>query len=182
MRTTFTWRRAFDGVLSYNSSGIAQAQQATTPKPRALTVIGNVVRKNGFFALGRGIIPTMFRQGKFTAGYIGLMPYLTAHFREKIDNPLIADLFSASVCGLIVGPATAPWNTLRFERQKNFEKSDPVASYSSIIRKAFTPQSGLDLMKGWRPRTLMSACSMFLLHKGKEIYDDVSSEHISLDR
>jgi len=164
------------GMVGALPEGIAQAQQLSTPKPGALSVVRSVVRENGFFALTRGIGPTMPRQATFTLGYMGLMPYFTAHVREKIDNPLIADLFSASICGLIVGPATAPWNTLRFERQKNFEKTGPASSYSSIVREAFAPTSKVNLMAGWRPRTLMSACSMFLLHKGKELYDQASSE------
>lgn len=168
------------GSVGALPEGIAQAQQLSTPKPRALAVAKGVVQNNGLSALGRGILPTMIRQGKFTVGYMGLMPYVTSRMRTKINNPHLADAASAAIAGLMIGPATAPWNAFRFERQKNFNKAGPAPSYSSILSRAVTPDSGLDLMKAWKPRTLMTACSMFLLHKGKEVYDKASSENVSL--
>lgn len=170
------------GMLGALPEGVAQAQQLNTPKPGALSVVRNIVSHNGFFALGRGVMPTMVRQGIFTVGYMGLMPYLSASLHERIKSPFVADLFSASLSGLVIGPVTAPWNMLRFERQKNFEQPGSAQSYSSIIRKAFDPRSPLSLMTGWKPRTLMSACSMLILHKGKEVYDHAFSERIIVNK
>ena len=162
------------GVVGALPEGIAQAQQLSEPKPRASTVVRNIIRYNGFFALTRGVTPTMIRQGTFTLGYMGLMPLFSNKIREIIINPLLSDLFSAIVCGWIIGIATAPWNTLRFERQKNFAQQGAAQSYGQLMKRFFGPNADLNILRGWKPRVIMSGCSMFLLYKGKALYDEVA--------
>lgn len=168
------------GIVGALPEGIAQAQQLSTPKPRATHVVRNIIQHNGFFALTRGIQPTMIRQGIFTFGYMGLMPEFSTCIRKKISNPLIADLFSALVCGALVGVATAPFNTLRFKRQENFDKYGKAPSCSQLIKQSFDPlidsTKRLNLMRGWKPRVVMSSASMFLLHEGRKIYDTLASD------
>lgn len=153
-------------VAGVASEAIAQAQQLTTPKPQAFNILRGAVQHHGFFALNRGSLPTMVRQGLFTAGYLGLMPLFSTRAREITGEKLIADLFSALVCALIIGPMTTPLNRLRFERQKNFHQAHSSLPYQQIIK-----QTKSQIMTGWKPRTLMSFCSMFILHQTREIYD-----------
>jgi hypothetical protein len=156
------------GIIGSIPEAVAQAQQLNTPKLRASQLIKEVINNNGFFALSRGMPAMMIRQGIFTAGFVGLMPIFAQEIRKVIGNNLVADLFSACVCGLIVGPLTAPWNKLRFEKQKDFHIQGSAPSYFEIIKQSGSKK----LMSGWQPRTLMSVCSMFLLHKGREIFDE----------
>lgn len=159
------------GAVGALPEGVAQTLQLHQIKPRAITVIHNVIRHNGFFALGRGTLPVMCRQAQFSIGFMGWMPFFSSYFRNKTDEILFADLLAAIVCGIIIGPLTAPWNTLRFERQKYFDRPGAAQSYSSIFRQALTPGSNVKLTNGYKPRIIMSTSSMFILHKGKEIYD-----------
>lgn len=161
------------GIVGTPPEGVAQVQQLNTPKPQTITIITDVIKHNGIFALGRGTTATMMRQGLFTGGFIGLMPYITDRIHKKINHSLIADLVSAILCGFIVGPITTPWNALRFEKQKNFNIPGYPESYLSIIKEK-------NLMRGYQPRTLMAIGSMFFLHKGKEVYDKLSDANETL--
>jgi hypothetical protein len=217
---SFTLRRAFDGVLSYNASvfpmigvslathsflqtqakayswdvenpsvklgfsviagmlagivgalpeGIAQAQQLTTPKPRSLEILKNVVQYHGVSGLTRGIPATMIRQSIFTAGYMALMPLSIAILNAYSIPPFFSELLSATGTGTLIGILTSPPNRLRFEMQKGFDTLQSPPSYSNVLKQ------GSLLFKGWQARSLMSASSMLLLHKGKEVYDRVAS-------
>ena len=159
------------GAVGALPEGVAQAQQLHTTKPSAITVIKKVVTNNGFFALGRGTVPVMFRQMQFSIGYLGWMPFFSSYFRKKTSETWLADFFAAITCGVMIGPLTAPWNTLRFERQKYFDQAGAAQSFASIFQQAIKSGSSVKLSNGWKPRIIMSTSSMFILHKGKEIYD-----------
>lgn len=165
------------GAVGAPSEGVAQALQLHVEKPRARKVVCDVLQYNGVFALGRGTLPVMARQAQFSLGFMVWMPYFSAYFRKKTNETFFADLLAAVACGIPMGPLTAPWNTLRFERQKYFDRPGPPQSYASIFRQALTPGSNVKLTNGYKPRMVMSTSSMFILHKGKEVYDRTVSSN-----
>ena len=157
---------AIAGLVGVLPEGIAQAQQRSAIKPSAIKVLTQVVKQNGITALTRGASPTAVRQALFTLGFMSLMPMTAKYVNKEIQNKLIADVCAAIIVGSIVGPATAPMNNLRFMRQQNFEKVGQATSYKEIFKKF---SEGKGFFTGYKPRTFMTAISMFILAKGSEI-------------
>lgn len=221
----FTLRRAFDGVISYNSSvypmvgvsiglqralansvnllnnkkhndlllsivsgaaggfvgtlpeGIAQAQQLSRVKPSALNLLKKTYRYNGFTKMNRGALAVMLRQSIFTAGYLGLMPIADKANQENITSNKHAASALAAICsGAIVGPATAPFNNLRFHKQYEMHRNHQARSYSNIFKQLVAENGIRGLFNTWKPRTFMSGIAMYMLHEGKKIYDELTDD------
>jgi len=152
------------GAAATLPEAIAQTQQLSKVKPSPMAIMRDAYKSNGLFGLSRGMQAIMVRSAGFTAGYLGLMPLLCERMRQEIGDNLIADVFSAVVCGLIVGTITTPPNALRFSMQEKFTEKHTSPTYTQLIKNA-----GLrNLFTGFMPRTTMSMISMFIINKGNE--------------
>ena len=158
------------GAAATIPEAIAQTQQLSLVKPSPGVIIKNAYTNNGLFGLFRGTRAMMLRSAGFTAGYLGLMPMLSERIRQKTGDSIIADIFSAMVCGLLVGIVTTPPNTFRFNKQKNYMEKGPAPSYTRFAKEAFASKAGLcQLFAGIKPRTLMAMCSMFIIAESNKL-------------
>jgi len=156
---------------------IAQTQQLSKYKPTPITIIKEAYKANGLFGLSRGMQATMVRSAGVTAGALGLMPMLGQRIRQEIGDHPIADIFSAMVCGLIVGPITTLPNALRFSMQKNFTIKGPAPTYTQLVKDAYRSNEGLrNLFVGIKPRTLMSVISMYIIAEGNKLCNLYSTD------
>ena len=159
------------------AEAVAQTQQLSLVKPAPMEIIREAYKNNGLFGLSRGMQAMMVRSAFFTSGYLGLMPLICQRVRQEIGDHVVADIFSAMVCGLIVGPITTPPNALRFGMQKDFTKKGPAPTYTQLIKEAYTSKEGLrHLFAGVKPRTVMSMVSMFVIAEGNKLCDLYSTD------
>lgn len=221
----FTFRRAFDGILSYNScvypmigvsiglqrsltnnvnllqnkkqndlllsavsgaaggfvgtlpEGVAQVQQLSKIKPSTLNVLKDTYKQHGLGKMNCGALAVMSRQSIFTMGYLGLMPMFTELNQEYIiSNEYGSSFVAASVSAAIVVPITTPINNLRFHKQYDMHKSAQKRSYNKILKDIVVQRGVHGLFHTWKPRAFTSVISMFMLHEGKKIYDDLTDD------
>lgn len=158
------------GAAASLPEAIAQTQQLSKTKPTPAAIIKTAYSCNGLFGLSRGMQATMVRSAGFTAGYLGLMPWFSQRIRQETGDHPIADVFSAIVCGSIVGLITTPPNALRFRMQQNFNEKGPATTYTQLIKETYKSSEGLrDLFAGIKPRTIMCMLSMFIIAEGNKL-------------
>ena len=165
------------GATATLSESIAQTQQLSKIKPSAKIIIETAYRHNGFFGLTRGMPEMVVRSAGLTAGYLALMPPLCQYIRQEIGDHLVADIFSAMICGLLVGAITTPPNNLRWERQHDLIKKGPAPAYTQLWKEKCTTATGAHsiragmrhLFVGFKPQTLRCMLSMFIITKGNEL-------------
>ncbi len=219
-KSAFTARRAFDGVIAYNTSvaptiaisliinevlrkkdqknnqmttsykqfaysiysgcisamfgnfpeAIAQAQQLSTPKPSFVKILKNAVHHNGPLVINRGLFATAVKQVTFNIGFMWMMPMLINETESKGSGKICSLATASILTGLFVGISTAPSNTLRWHKHHQVDRPSNVPSYTSVLKNAFNNRSyGASLFSGWKPRSIMSAVSMLILHEGRKV-------------
>jgi hypothetical protein len=165
------------GAVATLSEAIAQTKQLSTPKPSTRYIIQQAYHHNGLFGLTRGMAAMVVRTAGLTAGYLSLMPLFCKEMRQHLVDNVLADVFSAMVCGLVVNTFTTPFNTLRFEMQKNFIKPSTPPTYRALLRQACkSPQDFLMLFNGFGARLPMTMLSMLIIAKGNELGQVYSEE------
>lgn len=154
------------GAVAIVPEGIAQTQQLNTPKPSAQSIIKKAYQCNGIFGMHRGVSALMARSAGLTTGYLVLMPMLSEQLQKEIGNTFIADTIASMVSGFAVGIFTTPFNVLRAKMQHNFITHDSnKPTYRAILKEA----SLCDLFTGFKPRTIQSIISMFVIAKGNQL-------------
>lgn len=165
------------GSVATLPEAIAQTQQLCKQKPSARSIISNAYHSNGFFSLSRGMPEMVVRTAGLTVGYLALMPPLCQQMRHEMGDHWIADVFSAMVCGLLVGVITTPPNNVRFDRQQSFSEKGPAPTYSQIWKDKCATQDGTQrlgvgvnrLFVGLKPQTLRCMLSMYIITEGNKL-------------
>lgn len=172
------------GSAASLSEAIAQTQlcqlSKNEPKLSSFAIIKEAYKCNGLFSLSRGMQAMMVRSAGVTTGALGLMPLCSQQIRQKMGDHPIAEVLSAIICGLIVGPMTTPPNELRFRMQENFIIKGSVPTYAQLIKNAYQSNMGLShLFLGVKPRTAISIITMLIIAEGDKLCHLYSSDVLS---
>lgn len=114
---------------------------STNPSSTLPTILSSLIsimqKEGGFFALYRGVTPTVYRAGVLTASQLStydhtkhtLLSYNSSYFHEN----MITHIISSIVAGFVCATTTAPIDTIksRYMTQKVDEVGKGV-SYTSI--------------------------------------------------
>lgn len=136
----------FSAVIDCPAEGIMIQQQKTGRSFReTVSTINKSYGKSAFF---RGIVPTMVREGAFTAAYLGVVPLLKAKLKEKEIKEWQALIFAGTVAGTLAAVISHPFDTNKTQRQGDYSLKVPLKT--SILKKhAF---AGI----GWRIAMVVS--------------------------
>ncbi|ETO15451.1 hypothetical protein RFI_21914 [Reticulomyxa filosa] len=129
-----------------------------------------LTKKFGSFALSRGLVTSLVREGVFTASYLGVMPVVKEKIRAKevISNEYAIHLFSGMIAGFLGAFTTHPVDTVKTCMQGDIER----AQYTNIINtfKKVYAQGGMKRLYygfGWRYSSICLAVTV--LDKSKEL-------------
>lgn len=113
----------------------------------------NHIRSNyGITAFYNALIPTMIREGTFTAAYLGLVPILKEKFKEMGINDLASQFLAGATAGIIGAPISHPFDTYKTQRQRDFSMKEPM-------RKALF-KKGAFAGFGWRVGMVITATTV----------------------
>jgi len=139
-----------------------------------------VIRSHGPIAFTRGVIPTIGREGIYTAGYLGMVPVLTKLAQQSgyFDNVNvnILQLGSGIFSAFIASVTTHPMDTIKTCMQGDLERK----TYTNLSRTGISiyQQGGIRRFYngfGWRYARMCLA--MYILNKAKEVLAPVLFPH-----
>jgi len=97
---------------------------SVSPQPTYSSTISSMVKAEGIRVFNKGLIYTMLRDAKFTAGYVFLPGYLNEKMKPYVTNQVALTVLSCCTAGIICATFSHPWDTAKTNRQNN--KSNQV--------------------------------------------------------
>lgn len=161
--------KVMDPLFAASISGILSAvivcptegimiQQQKTGKDFKRTV-SHIFSQYGITGFYRAIVPTMIREGVFTAAYLGAVPLIKKRLTAKKFNEWQAHIIAGTVSGSIAAIVSHPFDTNKTQRQGDFLLKAPMIN-AIFQKEAF---AGL----GWRVAMIISLSTiMSFLQEG----------------
>ena len=124
-----------------------------------------IVQERGPMGLMRGFLPAAGREAFFTAGYLGVSPWLHVRFSESM-HPFAANFLASSIGGVSAAALTHPLDTIKSCMQGDIQQKQ-YTSFTATAR-ALYKEGGLPyFFRGFGARSSMIVLCFLIFNEVK---------------
>lgn len=152
---------ALSGFVSCPSENVMLKQQNSGAT--LYNSVKDIVKSHGTRGMFRALVPTMMRDGGFSAGLLGLRPILKQRLEQYNSNEALLTIASGVSAGVIAGVITHPFDTVKTVMQANLQDKQAASTFKELQKILHQDDATKKLFKGLTARSTRVVSAITLM-------------------